>query len=486
MSPPIAWTIAGSDSGGGAGLQADLHAFATWDVHGCSVVTSITAQNTQSVDSVEPVSTAMVQAQLDALASDLPPKAMKTGLLPSPDLVCLVADALARQDGFKVVDPVATSSTGATFMNDITRDAYCRSLFPLADLVTPNLPEAALFAGHPIESSADLLRAAERFLAWGAKSVLIKGGHGDDDRMTDMWTNGTETLWLSSERVESHAGHGTGCALSAAITANLALGRDLPDSLVIGKAWVRQGLRDYPDIGQGVRPVGLGSWPSAPEDLPSCWWTDTPPNPGRQFPSMSFPDFGLYPIVERAEWVERLVELGVEIVQLRAKDLRGAELEQEVARAIAAAEGTSTQLFINDHWEAAIRHGAFGVHLGQDDLDPVALQHLMEAGLRLGISTHSYKELAVAKACRPSYVALGTLFRTTSKVMDYEPLGLPLLREMRQMVEGPIVAIGGIHLDRADDVLSAGVEALAVISEVSESPDLPGTFQAWRQAFERR
>ncbi len=183
---------------------------------------------------------------------------------------------------------------------------------------------------------------------------------------------------------------------------------------------------------------------------------------------------GLYPIVDSLAWVQFLLPLGVKTLQLRIKNTEDPRLETQIKTSIQLAEYHQAQLFINDHWALALKHGAFGVHLGQEDLDTADLSALAQAGLRLGISTHNAEEITRAKCLNPSYLAFGPIFPTTSKVMRFAPQGLALLAHWRQTLNDITwVAIGGITLDNAAAVWATGVEGVALISAISQAPD-PG------------
>jgi len=201
------------------------------------------------------------------------------------------------------------------------------------------------------------------------------------------------------------------------------------------------------------------------------------------FPPAEPLPLGIYPVVDKMDLLGELLPLRQRILQLRIKDPTAPGLDATIEEAIRLAREVDVPLFINDHWRLAIRHRAYGVHLGQDDLAPEAVKAILESGLRLGLSAHSYAEVSRAMSVRPSYIAVGTLFPTTSKIMDYEPLGLLTLARIRKLIATPMVAIGGIHLDRAEEVRQAGADGMAVISEISESPDVSATVRAWNAFY---
>lgn len=189
------------------------------------------------------------------------------------------------------------------------------------------------------------------------------------------------------------------------------------------------------------------------------------------FPSVPF-RLGLYPVVDSVEWIERLLQAGVRTLQLRIKDKRDAEVEADVAAAIALGRRYDASLFINDYWRLAIKHNAYGVHLGQEDLETTDLNAIRAAGLRLGVSTHDDMEIDVALAARPSYIALGHVFPTQTKQMPSSPQGLEqLAAHIARLKDYPTVAIGGISLERAAPVLATGVGSIAVVSAITQAAD---------------
>lgn len=479
QAKPIVWTIAGSDSSGGAGLQADLKTFNALGVHGCSLTTAFTAQNSRVVLGIDFSSENMIEDQWETLIDDLPPATVKVGMPGTRSTIEFLALNLFNLEVFKVVDPVLSASTGTDLIEKEIRDVFNAHLLPAADLLTPNIPEAETVLDRPIASCADMEAAAHALLKLGPHAVLLKGGHREGPWCQDYWTNGTQSYWLTSPRIDTPHTHGTGCVLSSAVATCKAWGYHDLDAIVIAKAYVNQGLHDSYPTGEGKGTLAHEGWPHQTDTLP--WLTLNAEaalhRPG--FPDCGPEPIGLYPIVDRAEWLEKLLPLGIKTIQLRIKDLTDSELEREIKQGIEYARGFDARLFINDQWEFALKYKAYGLHIGQDDLEAVDLQAIENAGLRLGISTHSYTEIARALAYRPSYIALGTLFKTTSKTMNYPPLGLDAFKRMCPPVPVPVVAIGGIRLDNAVDILKAGADGIAVISDIKESTDLPGHVRNW-------
>ncbi|MGF1497455.1 MAG: bifunctional hydroxymethylpyrimidine kinase/phosphomethylpyrimidine kinase [Elainellaceae cyanobacterium] len=257
-SPPVALTIAGSDSGGGAGIQADLRTFAFHRVHGTSAITCITAQNTQGVNRVDALPPEAVTAQIEAVVSDIGVQAAKTGMLLNSDIITAVADWIAAHPlpGL-VVDPVMVSRTGAQLIADEAIAALKAQLMPLAVLLTPNRYEAQILSGQSIQSLEEMQAAAQRIFDLGTGAVLVKGGGmAGELRGVDVFYDGDRLETLRQETVSTQDTHGTGCTLSAAIAANLALGHDLLTAVRQGKAYVTTALRHSLRIGSGQGPVG--------------------------------------------------------------------------------------------------------------------------------------------------------------------------------------------------------------------------------------
>jgi hydroxymethylpyrimidine/phosphomethylpyrimidine kinase len=255
MIPTIALTIGGSDSGGGAGIQADLKTFMALEVHGCSAITCVTAQNTTGVSRVDALSTAALVAQIEAVTSDLPVAALKTGMLLNAGLIEATAAVLAPLKLPRLIDPVMVSRAGAVLLEADAIAAY-RLLLPLAELLTPNLHEARLLTGQPIETAADVERAAARLLALGPAAVLIKGGGLSELRGRDyLLDQGGAGQWLAHAAIDTPHTHGSGCTLGAAITAQRAHGRPLAEAVVEAKRFVEGGLRRALAIGAGQGPL---------------------------------------------------------------------------------------------------------------------------------------------------------------------------------------------------------------------------------------
>lgn len=255
----IALTIAGSDSGGGAGIQADLKTFSARGVYGASVVTALTAQNTRGVQGIHDVPPDFVAAQIDSVLSDLKVGAVKIGMLSKPSVIEAVAAGLARHGMTRIVlDPVMVAASGDKLLSDDAIETLRTVLLPRALVVTPNLPEAAALLDEPVAEDEDAMRAqGERLLALGPRSVLIKGGHASGPESADLLVEAHGVTRLSAVRVATRNTHGTGCTLSAAIAAELAKGASLADAVGTAKAYLSSALAaaDTLEIGSGHGPV---------------------------------------------------------------------------------------------------------------------------------------------------------------------------------------------------------------------------------------
>lgn len=257
MTTPTALTIAGSDSGGGAGIQADLKTFSALGVFGTSAITAVTAQNTCDVTDVFAIPNAMVAAQINAVLGDIRVDAIKIGMLGDATLIETVAEALRGFTGPVVLDPVMVAKSGARLLPDAARSALITHLLPRADLLTPNLPEAASLLGLPeAVTNQEMQDQGNRLRDMGARAVLVKGGHGRGDICTD-WLIGDEVVQLDAPRIVTRNTHGTGCTMSSAIAAGLAKGMPLERAIERAHHWLHHAIvaADSLDVGHGHGPV---------------------------------------------------------------------------------------------------------------------------------------------------------------------------------------------------------------------------------------
>lgn len=500
--PPVVWVIAGNDSGGGAGLSADQRAVAALGGHACPVVATVTAQNSVAVRHVEAVSPELLHAQLAALAEDMPPQAIKTGLLGNAAQVAVVAqwvDRLRQQrPGLAlVVDPVLRASTGSNLASNSLCAALRQQLLPRATLITPNRAEAARLLGWPAPPEAsDVPTLARALRDLGAGSVVITGGDDshpspDDTAHCHDWMDTPQASgWLSLPRVNTRHHHGTGCTFASSAATALALGFAPADAAVLAKMATTEGLRHAHAAGAGAGPLRpqpgfaqrLDNLPSL--SLPGADQPAHPLQPALPVLDATQRQLGLYPVVDSADWVERLLAAGVRTLQLRIKNPHRPDLRAHIRRSVQAARAVQAQLYINDHWQLAIEEGAFGIHLGQEDLNSANVQAIARAGLHLGLSTHSLWEMCRAWGLQPSYVACGPVYATTSKDMPWLPQGEANVAFWSHLLPLPVVAIGGMEAARLREAVRHGAAGVALITAITQAPNPEQAVASLQQAWQ--
>ena len=254
-----ALTIAGSDCSGGAGVQADLKTFSALGVYGMSIITALTAQNTKAVNDVLPTPVEHLRMEFDAIFDDIRPDSIKIGMCVNESIIGVIAERLKKHEAKNIIlDPVMISTSGCQLIDDNAIDALCRELMPMCDLLTPNRLEAERIAGIPIRQQSDVAAVADKILEY-APAVLIKGGHIDDEKMTDylFFRDSSEPMTFSAHRIDTKNSHGTGCTLSSAIAAYMALGYNLTDSVNFAKKYLTNALMcgSDIDIGHGHGPL---------------------------------------------------------------------------------------------------------------------------------------------------------------------------------------------------------------------------------------
>ena len=503
MNNSVVWSIAGSDCTGGAGIQADIKTLNNLGVQACTAITAVTAQNASGVFEINSVSTEVLASQLTALAAALPAQVIKIGLLTNVSQVEHIVDVLTFYKGHwakapvVVYDPVAIASSGDHLTEEDILTAIKSKLLPLVDVLTPNNNELQKLSGVYAFSWQCLQRAAQVLLDLGVGSVAIKGGHIDiaEGYCIDYCTDGEHHYWLSSERIKTTNSdtftHGTGCTYASAISACLAQGYLLRDAVTIAKAYINQGLSASQHYQGNCGAVWQGPWPNNLSYFPTVLVNGSPLAQQLEWHSLEdecaehqfISDFattdtkslGLYPVVDSIEWIERLLAAGVKTLQYREKYLTGQALEQAIINVISLGKKYHARLFINDYWPLAIKHNAYGVHLGQEDIETADLDAIKAAGLRLGISTHGHYEFLQAQSYQPSYIAIGAIFPTKTKDMTGQIQGLSTLSQLVRLnsqltgCSRPIVAIGGINLENAPNVLSTNVDSIAVVTAITEA-----------------
>jgi hydroxymethylpyrimidine kinase / phosphomethylpyrimidine kinase / thiamine-phosphate diphosphorylase len=509
-TPPIIWSIAGTDSGGGAGLAADQRAADALGVHCCTVVAGITAQSTTEVTHIEATPPDVLEAQLATLAADMPPRVIKTGLLGSPENVRVLARFIdrLREDGqlALVVDPVLRASTGAALANATLRAAYRDLLLPRATVITPNQSEAVALLGEGCPS--DIPAQSQALRALGCEAVVITGGDAAaisrHDSLAMDWLDTPQAQgWLSLPREDTPHNHGTGCTFAAALASALALGWVLADAAVLAKMAATHALRHARAVGRGVGPViARAGFATERSLLPQLSLGTQPPTGWASRAVTQQP--GVYAIVDSAERALAVLNTqpSVDTLQLRMKQPAGvddaawaAQLMHDIQKCQLAADVAGVLLVVNDHWRVALAAGARALHLGQEDLLALKAEELQELqasredGVQLGISSHSLWELCRAAALAPDLIACGPVWATTTKDMPWLPQGLDNLAWWAYVAPAPVVGIGGIlNPDQMRAVAATGAAGGCVVRGLGEAPatTLPAWLEAWTRGVQTR
>lgn len=520
INKPIIWTISGSDCSGGAGIAADIK---TGHVLGCEVChlsTANTVQNSNTLTAINPVESAILAAQAELLLTDKPPQAVKIGLLASSEQLTWLIDFLTKLKSqlptSKVIyDPVGQASVGGKFAS--FSFAELTPLLPLVDIITPNTQEAKQLAtlnhawleNQALAQNNGVENYAQAIAELGVNSVLIKGGHGLDvqqtpaqcfdyclHQLTDfdsskMSQDESIVYGLLTTAIDTHYSHGGGCSLASAIAAFSAHGYLVRDAITLAKAFINQGLAQnqgkhdhYGAFEQTAWPNNANFFPNIISPINTKYQTLEAFN-GLGIERDGSQSLGLYPVIDSLYWLERLLPLGLKIIQLRIKNKSDSELNEIIKQAVALNQHyPNTRLFINDYWQLAIKHGAYGVHIGQEDLMAADLAQIQQAGLRLGISTHGCYEFLLAQQLRPSYLAVGAIFPTKTKDMTGQIQGITNLKQCLMLsTDIPVVAIGGINHQRAVDVWATGVDSIAVVTAITEADSPENSVEQFKSLF---
>ncbi|WP_235938626.1 thiamine phosphate synthase [Thalassotalea algicola] len=480
---PIVWTISGHDPSGGAGIAADLRTIHCFAVEACAFITANTVQNSEELLTINPVDIKILEQQYQLLIEDKLPDAIKIGMVATDEQIYWLIEKIAelKADNVNLVvvyDPVAAATVGGV-TTEVTKDAL-HHLFSVIDVLTPNMTEAEKLTGIYLGAVDDI---ADKFSTFGINNTVIKGGHTDEEFCVDYGYQFSEPKQLrskysiSSERINTDYTHGGGCSFASAIAALLSKGYLLRDALTITKAFMQQGMIANDGRIQYYGAFEQTELPTKPSIFPQIELTQ----PLLSYPTSPFAELGmkrdgnqslgLYPVVDSIEWLEKLLPLELTIIQLRVKNKPENELDAIIERAVELANNyPNTRLFINDHWQLAIKHRAYGIHLGQEDIYQADLAKIQQSGIRLGISTHGIYEFLLAQQLKPSYLAIGAIFPTKTKDMTGQIQGLTNLKQILNIsTDIPVVAIGGINLTNASDVWSTSVDSIAVVTAITQA-----------------
>ncbi|CAD7705109.1 unnamed protein product [Ostreobium quekettii] len=481
VSVPRVLIVAGSDSGGGAGVQADIKTCLMSGVFGCTAITSLTFQNTKGVQGAYNIPPEAIDAQIDAVLSDIGTHAVKTGMLPSAQAVKVVSQKILEyQIQNLVVDPVLVSTSGHSLAESDVAAAIREDLMPLAKVVTPNIPEAeALLGGRTISNVEDMEAAARDLHAFGSEYVLVKGGHlvsrHEEARsgaleVVDVLFDGKNISHLKQSTITTNNTHGTGCTLASAIAAELAKGSSPLAAVHRAKAYVIDILRKS----KGMK-TGTGVQQPMNHGATFVDWGLHVGSPSGGGPG----DLRLYAVTSSSvnrKWDRSIVDAvslaisgGASIIQIREKEATTMEFISIAQSVLAVARPQGVKVIINDRVDVALAVDADGVHVGQEDM-PAADVRLILGGKKIvGVSARSVEQAVKAQKDGADYIGAGAVFPTSTKESD--AIGLECLHDICTAVSVPVVAIGGVSAENALSTIDAGCKGVAVVSSLFDSDD---------------
>ncbi|WP_119395329.1 thiamine phosphate synthase [Salinibius halmophilus] len=454
-------SITATDSQCISGVSADSRVAQALGIAHQQAITAVTAQGLDRAVESFAIPAHKVAAQIARANA----KAVRLGVVASRAQAKMLRAELAKLDAIKVWDPVLFASAGGELTAIEHGDAI--ALAQQCDLITPNIDEAQWLAQQSIANEADMLAAAKKISSWKIRGVLIKAGHLAGEVNKDLLLLDGEHYWLEQPKLANSA-RATGCTLAAYIAAFCAYGEPLKDAVALANAALFSGLKQTTHASLPVKVIG---WPNQLDDF-ACIYREQKPN--TNFVSIE-QALGLYPVVDSVEWVSKLAKAGVKTIQLRIKDVPEDVIEQAVIDCVQIQQQYDLRLFINDYWQLAIKHKAYGVHLGQEDIQEATLSQIADAGVHLGISTHGELEWGIARAYQPSYLAIGAIYPTDTK--EVVVVGEERLQRWVHLLSKRhrLTAIGGINLSNLATVLSTSIDSVAVVSAITKAED-------WQQA----
>ncbi|CAH8355358.1 unnamed protein product [Eruca vesicaria subsp. sativa] len=461
-------TVAGSDSGAGAGIQADIKVCSARGVYCASVITAVTAQNTHGVQSVHLLPPEFVSEQLKSVLSDLQIDVVKTGMLPSPEIVDVLLQSLSEYPvRALVVDPVMVSTSGHVLAGSSILSIFRERLLPVADIITPNVKEAAalLGGGVRIQTVAQMRSAAKSLHDMGPRFVLVKGGDlPDSSDSVDVYFDGKEFHELHSPRITTRNTHGTGCTLASCIAAELAKGSNMLSAVKVAKRFVDSALNYSKDIviGSGMQGPFDHFLRLKKKDLRQSTF-----NPD---------DLFLYAVTDsrmNKKWnrsivdaVKAAIEGGATIIQLREKEAETREFLEEAKSCVEICRSNGVCLLINDRVDIALACDADGVHVGQSDMPVDLVRSLLGPDKIIGVSCKTEEQAHQAWKDGADYIGSGGVFPTNTKANN-RTIGLDGLKEVCKASKLPVVAIGGIGISNAESVMridEPNLKGVAVVS----------------------
>ncbi|WP_218354422.1 thiamine phosphate synthase [Alteromonas lipotrueiana] len=476
--PENIWAIGGWDTSGGAGLTRDAIVASQLSAHCTPLPTLISLQTHDQSYGFESIDTDLFKQQL-LCAIKQPPAAIKVGAVADDAHIQTLIELKQRHfpEVPLVWDPVMQTSCGGSFGR--LTDTTIAALLQHCTLVTPNLDELYRLADTRCYSTA-----VKYWQTMGARALLVKSDSACEQSITDTLYTCDITWRYTGERFDVPNVRGTGCTLATSLAVALARNYAIEDAMCLARAWIHNVIANAHTLTSHQALAGPAVCHPAPEYFAQVQRNNPLTVPACRFAALHKPKIGLYPVIDDVGWLPLLIEAGITTVQLRIKHDCDIALRRQIHQAVKLCYASNIQLFINDHWQLAIEAGAFGVHLGQDDLNQANLEAIATAGLRLGVSTHGYAELCRVLPLRPSYIALGHVFATKTKAMPSSPQGTQRLSEYRALCQNiPTVAIGGINLTRLPSVQAAGITNVAVVSAITQAENPAQVISGFQKAL---
>ncbi|EKX55216.1 putative TH1,Thiamine [Guillardia theta CCMP2712] len=452
---PRVLIIAGSDSGGGAGIQADIKACQALGAYSMTAIAALTAQNTRGVAAVEPVSPSFLRKQIEVCLEDIGADVIKTGMLASASVVEAAVSAVARKGIVKwVVDPVMVATSGDKLINSEAIDKIKKLLFPLADIITPNLPEAMALLNRTISGTAeDMLDAARELAQLGPKWVMIKGGHVEGSRIIPdvlYCSSSGESHVFPAWKLDSENTHGTGCTLASSIAAGLAQGMRMVEAVKRAKMFVWDAIRASSSL-----LIGGGHGP-----LHHSYKSVYIPQ-GQSIYRGRLVDYSLYAVtddscvagqgMELSHAVSQAIEGGATIIQLRQKDVDSRKMLETAKKLMAICRAANVPFIVNDRVDIALACDADGVHVGQDDMPCDEVRRLLGPHKIVGVSVKTGEEAIKAQEDGADYIGSGAVYPTSTK--DSSAIGLEGLSKVCKGCDIPCVAIGGLNASNCGEAI---------------------------------
>lgn len=466
---PHVLTVAGSDSGAGAGIQADMKACGALGVYCSTVITAVTAQNTVGVQGVHQVPDGFVYEQLRSVLSDMEVNVVKTGMLPSTDIIRALCRSLREYPvQALVVDPVMISTSGDMLASPTILDTLRQELLPMSEIVTPNLKEAsALVGGEPLGTIADMCAAAKSIHKLGPRYVLIKGGHLQTaGSVIDILYDGETYHELRGPRVDTRNTHGTGCCLASCIAAELAKGAQMLPAVMASRRFVEEAL-------ERSREFLIGNGPQGPfNHFFNLIDAETSPTKRRFKPN----DLLLYAVTDSgmnkkwgrsiSEAVRAAIEGGATIIQLREKEAETKDILNAAEECLKVSRSYGVPLLINDHLDVALACNADGVHLGQSDMPVKVARALLGPNKIIGASCKTAEQALKAWKEGADYIGSGGVYPTNTKKSN-QTIGLSGLQRVCESSPLPVVAIGGISIGNVHEPMEMHLPNLKGVAVVS-------------------